>query len=65
MKRTVVTPEDRNVPLREVTAIFGRSRSSILRDIDAGRLPKPFKFGSKLYWRLSELRAVQEAQRAA
>ncbi|WP_323765889.1 helix-turn-helix transcriptional regulator [Marinovum sp.] len=27
-----------------------RSRSSVYRDIDAGRLPKPIKFGARLYW---------------
>jgi len=27
----------------------GRSRSSILRDIEAGRLPKPVKIGGRLY----------------
>lgn len=28
----------------------GRSRSSVYRDIDAGRLPQPIKFGGRLYW---------------
>lgn len=28
----------------------GRSRSSIYRDLDAGRLPRPMRFGSRLYW---------------
>lgn len=27
-----------------------RSRSSILRDVDAQRLPKPTKIGGRLYW---------------
>jgi predicted DNA-binding transcriptional regulator AlpA len=27
----------------------GRSRSSILRDINAGRLPRPIKIGGRLY----------------
>ncbi|MFZ3580767.1 helix-turn-helix transcriptional regulator [Loktanella sp. DJP18] len=30
--------------------IGGRARSSIYRDIESGRLPKPIKFGSRLYW---------------
>ncbi|MFD0860414.1 helix-turn-helix transcriptional regulator [Roseovarius aquimarinus] len=30
--------------------IGGRSRSSVYRDIEAGRLPKPIKFGARLYW---------------
>ena len=28
----------------------GRGRSTIYRDVAAGRLPKPIKFGSRLYW---------------
>lgn len=28
----------------------GRSRSSVYRDVEAGRLPKPLKFGARLYW---------------
>lgn len=27
-----------------------RSRSSIYRDVDAERLPRPIKLGGKLYW---------------
>ena len=30
--------------------LAGRSRSSIYRDVDAGRLPRPMRFGSRLYW---------------
>ena len=29
--------------------IGGRSRSSVYRDIALGRLPKPIKFGARLY----------------
>lgn len=28
----------------------GRSRSSIYRDVECGRLPKPIRIGSRLYW---------------
>ena len=28
----------------------GRGRTTIYRDIESGRLPKPLKFGSRLYW---------------
>jgi prophage regulatory protein len=28
----------------------GRGRTTILRDVDLGRLPKPVKLGSRLYW---------------
>lgn len=47
------TTEDRNVDLREVVTIRGRSRSSTLRDVERGLLAPPFKIGGKLYWRLS------------
>ncbi len=28
----------------------GRSRSSIYRDLEQGRLPNPVKIGARLYW---------------
>lgn len=28
----------------------GRGRTTIYRDVKAGRLPKPLKLGSRLYW---------------
>lgn len=28
----------------------GRGRSTIYRDVENGRLPKPLKLGSRLYW---------------
>ena len=30
---------------------LGRSRSAIYKDIAAGRIPEPLRFGSKLMWR--------------
>ncbi len=39
----------------------GRSRSSIYRDVKAGRLPKPFKYGALNYWRTHEVEAAVEA----
>lgn len=30
--------------------IGNRSRSSIYRDIESGRLPRPVKIGHRLYW---------------
>ncbi|MEL6642660.1 MAG: AlpA family phage regulatory protein [Pseudomonadota bacterium] len=35
-----------------------RSRSTIYRDIEAGRLPKPVKLGSRLYWPEEQIDAV-------
>ncbi|MFU1478206.1 helix-turn-helix transcriptional regulator [Roseovarius sp. C7] len=28
----------------------GRGRSTVYRDIELGRLPKPIKLGGRLYW---------------
>lgn len=33
----------------------GRSRSSIYRDLELGRLPLPVKIGARLYWRDHEV----------
>lgn len=62
MKRRV-TAEDRNIDVAEVCAIRGRSRSSTIRDIEAGLLPRPFKIGGKNYWRLSWI--IEANERAA
>lgn len=35
-----------------------RSRSSIYRDLEAGRLPKPVKIGARLYWVEAEVDAA-------
>ena len=43
--------------------LAGRSRSSILRDIETGLLPKPTKFGGRLYWVEEEVDLAFEAQR--
>jgi len=32
------------------TKLAGRGRSSIYRDVEQGRLPKPVKIGARLYW---------------
>lgn len=48
--RRMGTVEDRNMDLREVCSIRGRSRSSTLRDIENGLIPRPFKIGAKNYW---------------
>ncbi|MDF1669205.1 MAG: AlpA family phage regulatory protein [Roseovarius sp.] len=38
--------------------IGGRSRSSIYRDVELGRLPQPIKFGARLYWNESDIDAI-------
>ena len=35
-----------------------RSRSSIYRDVDLGRLPKPVKIGGRLYWSEADIDAA-------
>lgn len=36
----------------------GRSRSSLYRDIELGRIPKPIKFGARLYWAEADIDAA-------
>ena len=36
----------------------GRGRTTIYRDVELGRLPKPVKLGSRLYWCEAEIDAV-------
>ncbi|MCH8167156.1 MAG: helix-turn-helix domain-containing protein [Proteobacteria bacterium] len=44
--------------LAEVSETLGRSRSSIYRDVAAGRIPKPVKIGSSVRWPSNEIAAV-------
>lgn len=37
-----------------------RGRTSIYRDIEAGRLPKPRKFGARLYWLESQIDQIMQ-----
>lgn len=41
----------------------GRSRSSLYRDIEAGRIPKPFKIGRRVYWNSDEISSAIEDMR--
>jgi len=36
----------------------GRGRTTIYRDVEHGRLPKPVKIGSRLYWNESDVDAA-------
>lgn len=36
----------------------GRGRSTIYRDVENGRLPKPLKIGSRLYWNEADIDAA-------
>lgn len=39
----------------------GRGRTTIYRDVDLGRLPKPLKIGSRLYWNEADIDATLQA----
>ena len=39
----------------------GRGRTTIYRDLEQGRLPKPLKLGGRLYWNEAELDAFLTA----
>ncbi|MFC0160566.1 helix-turn-helix transcriptional regulator [Mameliella alba] len=36
----------------------GRGRTTIYRDVEKGRLPKPVKIGSRLYWNEADVDAA-------
>lgn len=39
----------------------GRGRTTIYRDVELGRLPKPIKIGSRLYWSEVEIDAIMQS----
>jgi len=41
----------------------GRGRTTIYRDVELGRLPKPVRIGSRLYWIEAEVDAQIAASR--
>jgi len=43
------------------TKLGGRGRTTIYRDVDLGRLPKPLKIGSRLYWNEADIDATLQA----
>lgn len=43
----------------------GRGRTTIYRDVDLGRLPKPLKIGSRLYWNEAEIDATLQTHATA
>lgn len=46
----------RYLTFRELQAkLGGRGRTTIYRDVESGRLPKPVKIGSRLYWPESDI----------
>jgi prophage regulatory protein len=43
----------------------GRGRTTIYRDCELGRLPKPIKIGSRLYWNEADIDATLQASEKA
>ncbi len=40
------------------TKLGGRGRTTIYRDVELGRLPRPMKIGSRLYWNEADVDAA-------
>ena len=54
----------RYLTLQQLSEKLGhRSRTSIYRDVNLGRLPKPMKFGGRVYFDEAEVAATVEAHR--
>lgn len=45
------------------TKLGGRGRTTIYRDVELGRLPRPMKIGARLYWNEAEIDQAVEARR--
>lgn len=43
------------------TKLGNRGRTTIYRDVDMGRLPKPVKIGSRLYWNEADIDATLQS----
>jgi prophage regulatory protein len=43
----------------------GRGRTTIYKDVELGRLPKPLKIGSRLYWNEADIDATLQANATA
>lgn len=43
------------------TKLGGRGRTTIYRDVELGRLPKPLNIGSRLYWNEAEIDTTLQA----
>lgn len=47
------------VTMKDISeALGGRHRSSIYRDVKAGRIPRPIKVGRRVYWKADEVNAA-------
>ncbi len=43
------------------TKLGGRGRTTLYRDVELGRLPKPIKIGSRLYFNEADIDATLQA----
>lgn len=52
----------RYLSFRDLQAkLGGRGRTTIYRDVENGRIPRPLKIGSRLYWREDDVDAAISA----
>lgn len=51
-------PSDALISAKEISLLVGRSRASLWRDVQAGRLPRPIAIGPQTRrWRITDVRA--------
>lgn len=58
MALLALLPDDALLNCREVCAFLNRSKTSVYRDVEAGRLAAPLKVGSASRWKLGDIRAL-------
>lgn len=51
-------PDEALIGVHVVGALLGRSRASIWRDVERGRLTHPVKVGHSTRWRVGDVRAA-------
>jgi predicted DNA-binding transcriptional regulator AlpA len=57
-------PAEALVSAKEISLLAGRSRASLWRDVQAGRLPKPIAIGPQARrWRVADVRAYLKGGR--
>ncbi len=49
-------PDSAHVDVRVVAMLYGKSVTSIWRDVKEGRIPRPVKFGGATRWNVGVLR---------
>lgn len=51
-------PDEALIGVHVVSALLGRSKASIWRDVERGRLASPVKVGHSTRWRVGDVRAA-------